>query len=52
MKKEIPQEVKDAVVGEAEKLLFPHPAKTIGGKVSRFLFKILEIFISSKKIDI
>lgn len=52
MKKEIPQVVKDAVIDETEKLLFPKPAKKLGGKILRFLFKVGAIFISKKKIDI
>lgn len=49
---EIPQVVKDAVIDETEKLLFPKPAKTFGGKVLRFLYKIAGVFVSKKKIDI
>lgn len=52
MKKEIPQEVKDAALAEAEKLIFPHPAKTLGGKIGRIAFKIFSLIISKKKIDV
>jgi hypothetical protein len=49
---EIPQVVKDAVVDETEQLLFPKPAKKFGGKVLRFLFQIVKIFVSKKKIEV
>ena len=51
-KKEIPQEVKDVLIDETEKLLFPKPAKKFGGKVLRFLFAIGKIFVSKKKIGL
>ena len=52
MKKiEIPKEVKDAVIDEAEKVIFPHEAKTLGGRILRVLFSIGKIFILKKKID-
>jgi hypothetical protein len=51
-KKEIPQEVKDVIIDETEKLLFPKPATTVGGKILRFLFTLGGIFVSKKKIKL
>lgn len=52
MKREIPKEAKDIIVNGVETVLFPEPAKTKGGKIARFLFQILKIFVSVKKINI
>lgn len=53
MKKiEIPDEIKDAVIDEVEKELFPHKAKTIWGKLARVGYSIVKIFIVKKKINL
>ena len=45
MKDQVPSEAKDIIVNEAEKLIFPKPAKTVAGKILRVFFKISKIFI-------
>ncbi len=42
--KQIPPEVTNEVLNEVEKVAFPKPAKTKGGKILRVLFKIFKIF--------
>ena len=48
MSNQLPNEATDAIVNETEKLIFPKPAKTIAGKVLRFLFKIGKVFVPKK----
>lgn len=39
----------EAVANELEKVIFPKPALTVGGKILRMLFKIGKIFIPNIK---
>lgn len=44
----IPPAILDPAIDGIEKVIFPHEAKTIWGKIARIGFKILRIFAVNK----
>jgi hypothetical protein len=48
MKNQTPTEIITPILDEAEKVVFPHEAKTLGGKLLRFGFKVLKFFVLKK----
>jgi hypothetical protein len=49
MKNQIPTEMITPILDEAEKVIFPQEAKTLGGKLLRFGYKILKFVLVKKK---